>query len=738
MSAATIPGLRPAAWLASGGLMSLAAQWLTAHWQLLQPDDPLRGTLVLLPFLACGFAALHAEGVRLGGRAIPRAVRRAEGFAVAVLALFALARPVLAEPPSAVLAAALALVLFHRLARQTMALRPLLGHELPARPGPIFLMLPFLAYLAILPYSSQQHPPDGDEPYYLLVTHSLAYDGDAELTNNYQDDSWKSFSEHPLQPQPGDPRGPHGEIYSRHNELLPLFLVPWYRLAGKTGALVAMAALSAGVGWMLLRLARRWYGDRPGEALLAYALTAFAPPLLLYSYQVWVEVPATLLGALALDRILAPPEPGGGGWSRKRWLGVGLPVVLLPLLKIRFVILAAPLLVLAWLFAGRPRKPVIVLSAVLALVAAGMMAYNTAHFGNPLKIHTWGEVEFYRQNPARHLLGFLGLFWDAAFGLFASAPLWLLVLPAIVLLARQRHPLLLVIALTTLPYLILVAPRSEWYGGWSPPFRYGLILLPFLGTALVPLLAERRRPGARALLAGLGVLTVIFTLLWLAVPGWTYNFADGRTYLLDALSEHLHADVARFFPSSVRSHLATWLWPLATVLLAPLVWSAGRGHRRGAGALGIAAVLVCACALPAVARHLPSRVIEFEDPWIEHLAGHPEPERWRVDRTIYRAGWVLRGGESLRVPLIAGGTRLTLDVEVQWIRNKPSTIALEARAHGQVLARWTPPDSGTWNVARLGPFPWTPGDALDLVAVGPAAEEPLGGLLLDRARLDWQ
>ncbi len=41
-----------------------------------------------------------------------------------------------------------------------------------------------------------------------------------------------------------------------------------------------------------LRLSRHFFADRPGGALCAWAVLAFTPPLLLYSYQVWVEVPA--------------------------------------------------------------------------------------------------------------------------------------------------------------------------------------------------------------------------------------------------------------------------------------------------------------------------------------------------------------------------------------------------------------------------------------------------------------
>ena len=269
------------------------------------------------------------------------------------------------------IAGGLVVVLADRVVRQLLALRPLLGSALPDRPSALFFLLPLTVYLALLPWSAARRPPDGDEPYYLLITHSLAYDFDADLTNNYAAGDWRHFLDRAIAPQPGDPVGPHGELYSRHNELLPLALAPAYRLAGRWGALATMAALSAALGWVTLRLARHYARDRPGEGLAAYALVAFAPPLLIFSYQVWVEVPAALLTALALDRILATRGRRQPSWHWREWAGIGLPLLLLPLVKIRFMLLAVTLLALGWWHAGRPRKPVVILGVALALVGGG-------------------------------------------------------------------------------------------------------------------------------------------------------------------------------------------------------------------------------------------------------------------------------------------------------------------------------------------------------------------------------
>jgi hypothetical protein len=707
-------------------------------------DDPFRGTLIILPLILGALHEIQRWAARLGGRRLSVQGTAGELAALAVLVLLALARPHLAlARGEEVLAAGFLLVLGCRVARQVLALRPLLGQTLPKRPSPLFFFLPFAVYLAILPWSARHRQPDGDEPYYLLVTHSLAYDFDADLTDNYARQDWRHFLDRAIAPQPGDPVGPHGERYSRHNELLPLALVPAYRLGGKLGALATMASFTALLAWMMLRLARHYVRGHPGEALAAYALTAFAPPLLLYSYQVWVEVPAAILATAALDRILS--LDGQRSWGRKEWLGLGVPVLLLPLLKLRFILIAAPLLLMGWWHAGRPRRPVFILAGLLGAVAGGMLLYNQVVYSNPLKIHTWQEVDPHRYSPASYLKGGFGLFFDAAFGAFGCAPIWLLLLPAALLLAARRSRLLLHLAALSLPYLVIVAPRVEWYGGWSPPFRYALIALPLLGISLAPLLARRcERPGAWALLAGLGALTLALTLVWVAVPGWTYNFADGRTYALDALGSRLGLDLARFFPSSIRPRTATWLWPLLSFPIVSLLWwlpprRGPRGEPPGPAAAlaGIALLLGSAALLLSAASRVPTRLVELEDAQVWKSGGHPHPDRWVVERTRYRGGWVLRVSEHLKAPVVPGGRKVKLTLHAEFIRNQPVPFTLDIKEGDRLLASWTPRRERVWQRIEVGPVDWRAGEPLILAAHGPHPPGALNGAILDSVEMEW-
>jgi len=731
---------RPREALATGGVLALAAAasiFLSTRLPL-APDDPFHGTLALLPLLLAGFHQLHRWAVRRGGLPLPARGTAGEVVVLGLLGVLALARPHLGlARTDEVVAAALLLVLGYRVVRQTIALRPLLGSRLPRRPSLLFLFLPFLVYLALLPWSARHRQPDGDEPYYLLITHSLAYDFDADLTNNYRAGDWRHYMDRPLAPQPGDPVGQHGEQYSRHNEALPMLLALPYRLGGKTGALVTMALVAALLSWMTLRLARHYQPGLPVEALAVYGLAAFAPPLLLYSYQVWVEVPAALLVAVALDRLHDLKEHRTWGW--KQWLGLGLPILLLPLVKIRFLLIAAPLLAMAWWYAGRPRRPILLLGALLVAVAGGILLYNHFLYANPLKIHSWQELDLHQYRWLSYLAGGLGIFFDAAFGLFACAPVWLLLLAAVPLLAVRRDRLLLDLAALTLPYLLIVAPRNEWYGGWSPPFRYALIALPLLALTLIPLFARRDRPGARALLAGLGALTLALTLVWVISPGWTYNFADGGSYVLDALNDRLGVDLARLFPSSVRPRAATWLWPPLTLLLIPLLWwlPGRRGGVWKPAFAGVAGLLLLAAALPAVAARLPTRVVELEDSQVFKSGGHPHPDLWVIDRTRFQGGWVLRVGEWMRVPVNPGGKRVRLTLYAQLIRNQPVPFRLEVKAGDRLLAVWQPSRPRVWESVELAPFEWRADEPLTLAAYGEHPPGELNAAILDRIELDW-
>jgi hypothetical protein len=165
-------------------------------------------------------------------------------------------------------------------------------------------------------------------------------------------------------------------------------------------------------------------------------------------------------------------------------------------------------------------------------------------------------------------------------------------------------------------YLVVVASRREMVRRLVAAFRYALVGLPLLLLLLVPLLAPTpRRPAS---LRRAPCLTFALTSPG-SSGGWTYSFAT------DAPSPRLRRSprsTSDAFHRAWFGRTATWLAPLACLLLVPLVW---RWPRRRAGHIS---------ARPGGARPLwrrvprcrsasPTKVIELEDPGCEKRRSRP-------------------------------------------------------------------------------------------------------------------
>ncbi len=577
-----------------------------------------------------------------------------------------------------------------------------------------------------------------------------------------------------IEPQPGDPEGPDGAVYSRHGALLQTVLAPAYRLGGRAGATVVIAALAALAAWLFLDLTA--FSQDARARLIAYLIFGFAAPFLIYSQQIWAEVAAVLFAVAALrwinrlTRHRREPAAGPGRDDRIVWLLLALALALMPALKLRLVLVSAALALICVLrlAPGLRRRGALVLAAVLAPTGALVLWLNRATFGTVLGMHSWSELELYRESAVSIALGLNGLFFDLAYGLVACAPIWLLLFPAAVVAWRRHRRLLGEVALIAAPTLLLVASRSEWYGGWSPPFRYGLVLLPFLALLLVPLFERRldsggaapaagsaTLPGGRgvntcvgtaintrratsrratvgratgadagALPAGVSTLALVLALLsgalavlYIVEPGWTYNLADGRHHMVHYLEARSGVDFARFLPSATRPRAATWLVPLTAICLA---LAAGRvRHKAFAGGAGPPVPRAChrRPAGPSPAP-LPTRQVEVESAAVDRTGGNPEPARWTMDRTRYPEAWVLPEGARAEATVIPGGKEVELTVTLRPVRNRPAPLTLVARSGSREIGRLSfPGDNGEaagWHTRKLPTATWTSGAPLVL------------------------
>jgi hypothetical protein len=198
--------------------------------------------------------------------------------------------------------------------------------------GVVSQLAPFvLALTAYLAVFLVMHPDTtGDEPHYLLIAESIAFDGDVDLTNDYASRERTlrvvNVFPLPLTLQAADYKH-SGQIRPVHGVGLPAVLAPAVAVAGLTGARIVMVIIAALLADQLFRLLRD-LGFRRRYRVLAWSAVVFCLPILPFTNQIYPELPAALLVLIALRIMLAgPPSPaklalGSTAGSALIWLHV--------------------------------------------------------------------------------------------------------------------------------------------------------------------------------------------------------------------------------------------------------------------------------------------------------------------------------------------------------------------------------------------------------------------------------
>jgi hypothetical protein len=485
-------------------------------------------------------------------------------------------------------------------------------------------------------------PIDGDEPYYLLVTESMVRDFDLDLANQYGRTWWGREN---LGPQFGDPVGAAGEQYSRHEPFLPFLMIPGYLLGGVHGALVTIALF----GVLLVRSTVRWMEDEGiADAVIrsVFPLFAFAPPILFYATRIWPEVPGAFFFVEALRGVRAH--------RAKRWLPALFGLVML---KLRFGLVAIALVARSqWPVprtfsrngAATGQRTTASLLLAVAVIAVPLIVIGLLT-GDPTNVHTWREL--IPTSPMQYAIGLCGLIADGMSGIAFQAPFYLFALFALTQWTKTPPGFRMGI-IASLLYLFYLVPRGEWFGGWAPPLRYLVFLMPVLALGIAAVW-ERIPRGAIAVVSAWTVGLVIHGV---AQPWRLFHEFTGENAAGELLSTLYGSDFSRLFPSFIRVNEAAWWWigGIAAVIGGAALrhWVAVKrspvSRATGNGRSGTLAVPVVAIAIALLFREgrKAGRTVHFEDTHVRHEGGELYPKVYTLMRSTYRGGWVLNPGDS--------------------------------------------------------------------------------------------
>ena len=415
----------------------------------------------------------------------------------------------------------------------------------------------------------------GDEPHYEIMAHSLAFDHDLDVTNDYADPTNLALGGHFEAGAHAQP-GKDGRLRPVHDIGMPVLFAPYYAVAYWVTSQVvahvparwlararlnftvvlrhllsfAMIGFTAAIAVSLLDI----FSLLSVSSRRAFAwvlLMVLSPPILSHSFLFFTEMLSAFI-ALCVFTWIRAGEVGQAGQAVKKscatparsWLQValvGAATGYLLLVHARNVGLIAGLMILLVRRARRwPDRRLLVAfmggAAVLFAVRTGV----TYHFWG-----TWlttpqarlGTVDGLQPFVTESVTRVAGWLFDQEHGLLPYAPIYLLVPAGWCALWKRDRELCADISILVGAYVgvmtIPVLNAHGWRGGWTPAARFLVPVAPFLAIVTFAAVAHLRRLPAIVMVI-VGAQVCLDALLWQR-PGLLWNDGIGTSALLTFL-----------------------------------------------------------------------------------------------------------------------------------------------------------------------------------------------------------
>ncbi|MEI7903467.1 MAG: hypothetical protein WCK89_24780 [bacterium] len=416
----------------------------------------------------------------------------------------------------------------------------------------------------------------GDEPWYLLTTRSIALRLDYNFYHDLEERGFLEFWNRDVTPAQygyqrnlklgrGEAATPEFWAQKRYPIVrlgLPILLAPAYRAGlawdGHIRLLCVWCLCVIGALLVQQMFLAGYELTRNRIAAMAGALAGgFSVPILLYTTQIYTELPAALLLMFAVRMLFTSAGPPV--W---RALGAGLAVAALPWLHDKYYLLAALLVaagVVQWQRGPRAAIAALLVPALVTLGLQGAYYYSLHRVIYPVTDHGALSIK------TGLCGGWLGLLVDRTDGLCVYWPAALVAIGGLVILWRLNRKIGGWITALVTAHWLAVGLFPVWTGGPVAPLRYWLPVMPLLVVAsIVALACVKTRI----------ILMIVLLCMGLSIGIGFYNSAHPRRWFGNAPPlasarprvELVLKDIWRLFPDMKKPVAADYvkgvLWAL--------------------------------------------------------------------------------------------------------------------------------------------------------------------------------
>jgi hypothetical protein len=459
----------------------------------------------------------------------------------------------------------------------------------------ILFLVAFLIYhFCALCYVSKGFAYSGDEPYYLMTTHSLYQDGDINLAKNYTDFDHVHFYPRELYPNLRlrayarfGKKGPD-YVWPINQPGVSVLVLPYYWLSqqfqGRTLIYIIKISLSIWavlLGLQIYLFAREFWKNEK-VALLLWFLYSFSAPVIFYAIHLYPEVPIALFSLYIFRKILSAKK-----LSLANIFFLGFLLALFPWFGLKYNMIMWPLLLVSIYFLLKNHKAKFKILAFLAFPVVSVMLfafYTKELYGTfyPMAIYE-GVLTAERMQAFREMVmkipvmlridSFFDYFLDQRDGLFLYSPMYFFIFLGGVEVFRRSKKELFALLFISLPYLFNYAFFSHRQGH-SPQGRV-LANISWIAAIFVGYFLVHNRKKIYSSLFWLMSLTgIVFVVLLLQNPQFLYQptthqftFRGGELFVyLSNLHFYLPALLPSFIKVDNLGYIPNYIW-IAVILV---------------------------------------------------------------------------------------------------------------------------------------------------------------------------